>query len=183
MDKVAAVPSRARERSTVAAVVLILGGLLLLGLYRLIGGTEQHAYAPGATPPNGVHLTAGHVYRLAVPGGVKALNAHGLAQSTLRCTVAGQDGAFVPLTVAPESDDTRATNVVASFTAPISGAAHVDCTGWGAMFVDDADGAPADVAGWCLLASILALTIGVGLALSAARSRSQAPRVDAASGG
>jgi hypothetical protein len=39
------------------------------------------------------------------------------------------------------------------------------------MFVDDADGSPADVAGWCLLGSILALTIGVSLALSAARSR------------
>jgi hypothetical protein len=171
-------PDASRARSTVVAAVLILAGLLLLGLYRLIGGTEPHAYAPGATPPNSVQVTAGHTYRLSVPGGVKALHAQGLQQGTLRCSLTGTDGIPQPLTLTRESDGTRATNVVASFTAPAGGPVHADCTGWGAMFVDDADDAPADTAGWCLLGSIVALTVGVGLALSAARSRLDAPRAE-----
>lgn len=157
--------------ATAAAAVLLLGGLLLLGLYRVVGGTEHHAYAPGASPPRSVELTTGHVYHLSVPGGVKALHEHGLAQGTLRCTLTAGDATPLPLALNAEPDGSRATNVIASFTAPFTAPARVDCAGWGSVFVDDAEDSAADIAGWFLLAAIVALTLGSGVGLSAVRAR------------
>lgn len=159
----------------VAAVALLALGLVCGALYRIVGGTEQHAYAPSAQPPGGVHVTTGKNYQLSVPGGVAALRKRGVELATLQCEWSSAGSAKQVLPVTAEGADTKASNVVATFTGPITGGIDVDCFGLGAMFVDDADDSPADVAGWFLVTCLVALTIGAGLALSALRSAQPDP--------
>lgn len=160
-------------------MVLVVAGLALGGLYRVVAGTERHAYSPGAQPPSGVHVTDNASYELSVPGGVKALRDHGIDPGRLQCTWSSGGSANQLLQVSPLGADTRATNTVATFTAPFSGEVHVDCAGWGAMFIDDADAAGADAAGWLLLLATVVLTAGAGLGVSALYARR---RDDATSG-
>ena len=72
--------------------------------------------------------------------------------------------------ISAERVDTKATNTVAHFVAPVSGRLHIDCRNWGTMFVPDANNRSTDVAGAFLVAAIVLLTIGAGLGLSALRS-------------
>lgn len=148
------------------AVVLLLGGIAFAGLYRLAAGTENHSYSPGAVPPATAHLTAGHTYRIAVPGGVSALSAHHLSSTQLRCDLSATNVATQSLVLQPEGPDSKATDVVATFTAPYSGAARISCSGWGAVFVDDADDAGPDISGYLLLVCMALFLAGglVGLA-------------------
>lgn len=154
------------------AVVVLLAGLVCAGLARVVAGTEQHSYSPGAVAPQYVTLTAGRAYHLAVPGGVDELARRGVDVTTPRCSYTVRDGSSQPLTVQASGPDTKATDVVGVFTAPVGGEVHVDCLGWGALFVDDADDASPDVSGWLLVAAIVLLTAGAGLCLSAARAAS-----------
>ncbi len=165
-----AVASRARNVAikAVAAAVLLAVGLVLAALYRIVGVSEQHAYAPGAQPANSVRITAGRTYQLSVPGGATALHKRGIGSGTLQCEWSSNGSASQVLAVTTESSD-KATNTVATFTGPFTGEIHVDCLGWGTMFVDDADDASFDLAGLFLLLSILALGVGAGLGLSALR--------------
>ncbi|HZY75826.1 MAG TPA: hypothetical protein VFE40_05875 [Jatrophihabitantaceae bacterium] len=165
-----ALPPR-RAQHGAAAVVLLVVGILLAGLYRVTSGTERHSYASDAVPPANVHVTVGHSYLISVPGGVAALQDHGLSPSGLRCEWSTGGSAVQPLSVQLYGPDAKATDAIGTFTASVTGDVHIDCTGWGAVFVDDADDAGGDLAGLFLVLCVIALTIGAALGLSALRSR------------
>ena len=71
----------------------------------------------------------------------------------------------------PLSPDVRATHAIATFTSPVSGNVHVDCAGWGAVYVDDAEDSGWDYAGLFLLLTTISLTAAVALGLSALYAR------------
>src|SRR3954471_16691221 len=81
-----------QSRRATIAVGLLLVGILSLGLWRVISGSEHQAFAKGATPAESYRVVAGDNYSLAVPGGVPAMLKHGIAQ------VAGQYGTGLGLT-------------------------------------------------------------------------------------
>lgn len=165
----------------ITAVVMLLAGLALLGVWRVVSGNQDLPFDKGAVPPASVQVTKGQEYALAVPGGVPAMVARGVPTRTtgdqtviaLECTwssgASDTSGARAPLTASEESTDTKAEDTVGHFYAPITGAIRVDCAGWGTMFVPDSDDAPHDSAGLALLLSIILLTVGAALALSELR--------------
>lgn len=166
-----ALPSADVRRATIGALLVVLG--LLLGvLYRVVDGTESHAYSSGTLPPPSVHLTAGNSYLISVRGGADAITRSGGVLNAPQCEWSSDGSPAQALTVTAYASDTKATNAVGSFIAPVTGQVHIACAGWGAVFVDDADNAPADVAGWLLCAAVVALTVGGGLAVSALRAAS-----------
>lgn len=154
----------------VAAMLLLIVGIGCGAMFRVLSGTERHSFGAGALPPASAHVTAGASYLLSVPDGVHALTARGLTPASIQCEYTSDGSAIHALDISAESTDTKATNAFASFTATFTGDISVDCLGWGQVFIDDADNAPADVAGWYLVLAILALTIGAALGLSALRS-------------
>lgn len=162
---------------TVAALVLLLLGLACLGLWRVLVGTESLPYSSDANPPSNVRVTSGRTYSLAVPGGARTLLAHGfptVSNATgstlgLQCTWSSPTLGSGALTVSPENTQTKAENTVGEFVAPVSGLLHVDCTGWGTMFVPDSDNRPTDWSGLALLLSVITLTAGGALGLSQLR--------------
>jgi hypothetical protein len=162
--------SRARGLSAAAATGFIIAALLFGALYRIVSGTEHHAFAPGAVAPSAVHLTAGKNYMLSVPGGVKDLQARHIDVATPQCEWSVGGAASQALTVTAAGTGTKATDVVGTFVAPYTGELHIDCLGWGPMFVDDADNSAPDAAGWLLLLATISLTAGVALALAVLRS-------------
>ncbi len=180
----------ARPRGTAlrgaVGVGLLLAGLLCLALWRVVSGTENLAFAEGAGTPPAAHVTEGETYSLAVPGGARAMVAHGVfgppgQALSLSCDWSVGSAPAQGLTVAAEHVDTKAETTVARFTAPITGEIRVTCANWGAVFVPDADDVASDTSGWFLLAAIVALTAGAGLGLSAARElweRSRRARED-----
>lgn len=167
------------------AVALVLVGFASWGLWRVLSGIGNAPWDKGASAPTSAHVTAGETYSLAVPGGVPAMLAHGVpvAQTndnqtiSLQCWWSPVIGERRSLEVAAESTSTKAETTVGHFTAPRTGPLHVDCDGWGAMFIPDADDRPADLSGWALVIAIVTLTTGVGLGLSAARTTWQRMRV------
>jgi hypothetical protein len=161
-----------------AATGLIIAALLFGALYRIVSGTEHHAYAPGAVAPNTVHVTIGKNYLLSAAGGVKELQARGADVATPQCEWSVGGAASQALSVTAAGAATKATNVVGTFVGPYTGDLHIDCLGWGPMFVDDADDSAPDAAGWLLLLATVMLTAGVVLALATLRAsgeRSQRP--------
>lgn len=160
--------------------MLLLSGVVFAGLSRISAGTERHSYSPSAVPPANVQVTAGHTYLVSVPGGVTALSNHDLSASGLRCEWSATDSAAQPLDVSLYGPDSKATNAIGSFVAPASGAIHVDCVGWGTVFVDDADNASGDVAGLLLVLCIVAFALGSALGLSALRSHQLAHSAESA---
>lgn len=160
------------------AAALLLVGLLGLGLWRVLSGTEDLPFSQGATAPTSVHVTKDKTYTLAVPGGVKAMQARGVAVASsandqtlgLQCDWSkGPSTDPQSLAVSAESTSTKAVNTVGHFVAPITGNLHIGCDDWGAMFVPDSDDRPADRSGWALLLAMITLTIGAGLGLSELR--------------
>ena len=156
-------------RTGAVGVVLVVLGAGLWLVFRLVAGTEAHAYSDGP-PPESVQIIKGHTYTLAIRGGVLAAQNLGVSPSTLRCTAASPQIGVRPLRVSPEASDTKAVNQIATFTAPVTGRVHVTCAGLGTVFVDDAVNASADHAGLALLLATIALTVGIPLTLSAVRS-------------
>ena len=161
------------RRGTIA-VGLLLIGLLSLGMWRVVSGSEHLVFAEGAKVPASSKVTAGHTYSLAVPGGVSAMVAHGVPEVTgqsgttlgLVCTWSVDGSANQALTLSVESLDTKATNNVASFVAPVTGDFSVSCTGWGPVFIPDANGGSSDPSGLFLVLSMITLTLGASLGLS-----------------
>ena len=115
-------------------------------------------------------MTQDRTYHLSIHGGVDAEQDLGLVPATLACTYSLQAGVNRSLTLTAEPASTKAINVIAAFRAPVSGRIHVACTGLPAIFVDDADNAPADRSGLYLLLGVLALGVGVPLVLSGLRA-------------
>jgi hypothetical protein len=171
---------RASSPVTFVGVLLLLFGIGLWGLYRVAAGREDHAFAPDAIAPTEVHVTAGMSYSIAIRGGVPTETKAGLDPGALHCQYTPRGGSPAELTIVAEQTDTKATNQVASFTAPVSGSIHIECPGLAAVFVDDADDASGDLSGVLLVAATISLTAGVGLTLSALRGR-PAPASTAAS--
>ena len=143
---------------------------MLAGLYRVLSGTEHTAYAAGGVPPATAHVTEGKTYGLSVPGGVSTLRKRGADVNSPECQWSAAGTGTQVLQAQAGGPDTKAINVVATFVSPVTGDIAVSCAGWGAMFIDDADSTPADVAGWLLVLAVVALTAGVGLGVSALRS-------------
>jgi hypothetical protein len=165
-------PPAPTRRGIIGALLLVIG-LVCCIAYRVTSGSEHHAFSAGAQPPDSVHLTAGNSYQLSVRGGVKALESRGANLTAPVCEWSVGGSASQALTVSPESDQTKATNVVATFIAPYTGNLHIDCSGWGGVYVDDADDSAGDTAGWLLVLGVITLTIGVGLGLSGLRASMQ----------
>jgi hypothetical protein len=169
--------SRPQAARVVLTVALLLLGLAAFGLWRVLSGSEDLPFAKGATPPSTVSVTSGHVYSLAVPGGVSAMRDSGVplradgSALVLECryTTPGEPGT-VPLTVTPEGPGTKYETTVGTFVAPVTGRIHVDCSSWGAMFVPNSDDHSTDFSGWALLASIVLLTFGAALAMAQIRA-------------
>jgi len=169
------VPSRTRRTQyAVTATLLLVLGVLLLGLYRVSSGTENHAYSSSPDAPTSFKLTAGEEYHLSVPGGVEALKKRAADVTTAQCEWSINGSATQALVVSAEGEDTKATNVVGSFVSPFTGALHIDCVGWGPVFVDDADNTKPDYALGFLIAATIVLTLGVALAMSAGWQAMQA---------
>jgi hypothetical protein len=162
--------SRASRSRAAAATGLIAAALLLGGLSRIVGGAEHHAFAPGAVAPNTAHVTLGKTYTLSAHGGVSALRARGVNVNTAQCEWSVGGAASQALTVTAAGESTKATNVVGTFVGPYTGELHIDCLGWGPMFIDDADDSAGDTAGSLLMLAVITLTLGVALALAALRS-------------
>jgi hypothetical protein len=162
-------PGRA-TRAALAAVALLVG-VTCAGLAWVFAATESHAYAHGPAPQT-VHLSSGRQYLLSVPGGYRALVNRANVQ-TPQCTYTPEsaDGGAgaLPLAVDPFGADTKATNAVASFVAPTSGEVRVECLGWGAVYVDDADDSGFDVSTLLVAVASVTLLAAVGLGLSALR--------------
>jgi hypothetical protein len=156
-------------RRAVVATVLLLLGVGLAAAYRVISGTQRQAFSVGAVPPSSSQVTEAKTYQLAVPGGVTTLKKRGANVTAAQCewSVGGSGSQLLQVTAA--GPDTKATNVVGTFVSPVTGDIRVDCAGWGAMYIDDADNAPADVAGWFLVLAVIALAVGAGLGVSALR--------------
>ena len=193
---------RAGAIRTTIAVILLLLGLAAIGLWRVLSGTGGLPYAAGASPPRSAHVSAGRSYTLAVPGGVRAMLAHGVPVAgsssahliSLQCTWTSQTTSQTTsqptsralggqaLTVSAESTSTKAENTVGHFVSPTTGKIGVDCAGWGSMFIPDSDDRSADLAGWALLSALVALSVGAPLAVSQLRQAWAHSRVAAATG-
>lgn len=161
---------RASVARAAAATGLIVLALLLGALFRILSGTEHHAFASGAVAPDSTHVTIGETYTLSAPGGVKALQARGIDVTRAQCEWSVNGSASQALTVTAAGPGTKAVNVVGTFVAPYTGNLHVDCLGWGPMFLDDAKGTDPDYAGWLLLLATISLTLGVALGMASLRA-------------
>ena len=156
------------------AAALLIVGLGCLVLWRVLSGSSNLPYRSDASPSPTAQVTENRTYSLAVPGGVAVLRAHGVPlvagqdgqMLNLQCTYTYGGSAPVALPVNAEGTQTKAENTVAHFIAPRTGRIHVDCDGWGAMFIPDSDDRSADTAGWALVIATIALTVGAAMALS-----------------
>lgn len=160
--------SQGTARAAFAGVTLLVLGLGFWAVFRITWGSEQHSYARGIAPMY-AQVQKGHTYSLDMRGGVAAEKLLGVDPQVLSCSAAAPGGSPVALHVDPESADTKATDQIGTFVAPSSGRIHVDCSGLPALFVDNAEGAQADVSGWWLVLATIALTVGVPLTLSVVR--------------
>ena len=156
-------------RKAAAAVVLVAVGLFGCGMYRVLSQTEHHAYSASGSAPKTVRLTAGNQYILSVRGGSQALLDRGVSATSPNCTWSVGGAEPQALTVSPGGSSAKGTNAVATFVSPYTGDLHIECTGFGGVYVDNADNTTADTAGWYLFGGVLALTIGAGIGVSAAR--------------
>jgi hypothetical protein len=169
-------PRSSTNQRLLAGTVLVLLGLAAWALFALQNARERHSYAHGLVPPAYVELHAGKTYSLAIPGGVHGEENLGLDPAKLSCTAARPGQEPAGLSVTPEHSDTKAIQQIGSFTPGFSGSAHVECTGIGVVFVDDADNASFDWSGLWLIVASAALVVGLPLTLSGLRRpRAAAP--------
>jgi hypothetical protein len=159
----------------IAAVLLLLGIGCAAG-YRVAASGEHHSFAASGVPPASSEVTTGKTYFVAVPGGVDAFRRAGLDADHLQCQWAAPDAGAQLLAVVPLGSSTKATDAIATFLAPYTGRMSVTCVGWGPVFIDDADDAPADYAGVLLLLATIGFTLGVPIALAALRNRRRSVR-------
>lgn len=164
-----------RAPRLVAPLALIAIGVVCWAFARSSTFTSAHSYSAAGTPSATVHLTRGHTYSLAVPGGITALHRLGVNAATATCTATGSNGFPGRLTLHAEAADTKAVNEFASFVAATTGQVTVACTSPAgakdavACYVDNADDAAADRSGYLLLIAVAALVLGLPLLLSALR--------------
>ena len=154
------------RRLWLGVVLLLVAGAAWLA-HGAANSRAAHAWAPDATPPRTVQLTAGQDYTLSTVGGISALTAaQGADPPALRCTATSRSGSAVGLKVTVGQVDQRILHVVGRFRAPFSGPAAISCAGIGRAFVDDADDAAFDTAGFLVVVTVMALFAGGALTLS-----------------
>ena len=175
-----------RSRRGAFGAGLLLLGLLTLALWRVVSGSEHQAFAKGATPAESYSVKAGSEYSIAVPGGVSAMLKHHIPKVPgqngdtlgLSCEWSVGGSANQALALSVEALDTKATTTVGHFVSPVTGKISLTCDGWGRVFIPDAQSGSSDPSGWFLLLSIVTLTAGASLSLSAgfeaSRARSRA---------
>lgn len=144
-------------------------------LHVLQAGNEQHSYAPGAPPPEYVRIEAGHTYSIAIPGGVAAEKRQGLVPMQLACRATALGQTAGALEVTAEDAQTKATNQIGRFTAALTATVHIDCTGLGAVYVDDAADAGTDWSLALVVLAAVALAVGLPLTLAGLRELSDRP--------
>lgn len=168
-----------RRRAVVVGVAVMFASILLFGISGVLAGTERHAYLGGALAPNEVTVKQGGTYQISVHGGVGALVKRNITPSKLQCEWSSQGSGRQLLDLTAENRDSKATNTIATFVSPISGPIHVDCIGWGTVFVDDAQDASTDFGGLFLLLGMIAFGAGLlilaypKLTFAARRDRSE----------
>lgn len=150
-----------RGRTFAAGIVLLFASIVLFGAAAVLSGSQRHSYSADAVPPRYVTVTQGESYRISIHGGVAAEAARGLQPSALQCDFSTVGSGAGYLDLQAESASSKATNDIATFTAPVSGRIHIDCTGLGAVFVDDADDAGFDGAGLAVVLGIAAFLAGL----------------------
>ncbi len=159
--------ARARRRTGLAAIVLLLGAALAGGLYRVADAAEHHAYNSGALPAASYQLTEGRTYQISTPGGLADLTRRHVDVAAPACTWSTGTAASQHLRVTALGSDAKANHVVATFVAPAGGPVRIACAGWGPVMVDDADSATWDVAGLLLVVTVILLTAGTAVGLGA----------------
>jgi hypothetical protein len=153
------------RRLWLGVVLLLVAGAAWLAR-GAVTSSAAHAWTPDATPPRTVQLTAGEDYTLSTVAGISALAAQGANPPTLRCTATSRSGSTVVLKVTVGQFDRRILHTVGQFRAPFSGPAAISCAGIGRAFVDDADDAAFDTAGFLVVVAVMALFLGGALTLS-----------------
>lgn len=174
--------SRNSARAAAAAILVILG-IAFAAIAALSASSAQSSYFDKSVPVQYASVTRDATYFVSVHGGEAALARAGLQASTFSCQyVIKGETELNPLTLTPENSDSKATNAVASFAAPITGQIQLHCASFaGHVYIDDADNSPFDLVGLYVLLCILTLTTGIGLGIAAVRSAShQGPPVTAA---
>ena len=165
-----------RYGGVVGGALLVIAVVLVVG-HVLLSGSGSHSWDRHATPPGSVTLSAGTSYFVSTADGPGAAP----APAKLACTYTDAGGGSGPLTLTVENADSRATHAVARFVSPVTGRVAVGCSGGTVgtrpVFVDDADSAASDAAGWLLVLGVVAGVAGVGLALGASYRRFGVPRV------
>jgi hypothetical protein len=162
-------PRQPTSWAVVSGALLILVGLAAWALYAVQAGTEKHSYTHGGPPPAYVQFVDGHTYWLAIPGGVDKEVEQGLDPAALQCTAAAPGQGAGALPIQPENGDSKATDQIASFVSTFTATAHIDCTGIGVVYVDNARDAQRDWSGFWLVLASIALAIGIPLTLSTLR--------------
>lgn len=168
MTELASRQDRAPVRPAVAVLLIVLG-LGLLVLWRIASGTEQHSWDRSAVPPAYAELVSGHSYAISLPGGVPAAHRQNVSPDSLSCSISGTGVGTQDLTLTTEQDGTKATQQIASFVSPVTGAVQVSCAHLPPVFVDDAENARFDWAGVLVWAGAAALAVGLPLGLSSLR--------------
>ncbi|MCL2781254.1 MAG: hypothetical protein FWD74_07165 [Actinomycetia bacterium] len=141
------------------AAVLLVGALAALGGWRLADRSGQRAFDSAAKPPASYRLTGGKTYQLSTRDGKMTF--------ALTCSWTPVGGSATSLDVTEPGLGGASSRVIAEFVAPASGRGSVTCDGTAAVFVDDADSAPFDRAGFLLLVGVILLAAGVAAALAA----------------
>jgi hypothetical protein len=154
----------------VAGVVVVFAGLVSWALYGLQASRENRSYHPNGAPPKYVRLERGHVYWLAIPGGVPRLRAAHIAPSAPTCTATVPGEAPAELDLIPavqhDTDETKFLNRFGSFTAARSGRVQVQCSGIGTVYVENAADAGFDWSGFWLVLASAALVVGLPLVVA-----------------
>ncbi|MEP6851825.1 MAG: hypothetical protein ABJA87_04105 [bacterium] len=149
---------------------LVAGSLLLLALVAWIdeygvNGSGAHSWNAGR-PPATVHLTAGRQYDVSSRDGLRLLTVRQeTTEVDLTCTYTRADGPSSDLAVTPLTYDPRVLHRLGTFTATVTGRVAVSCIDAGAVWVDSADGASFDTAGFLVLLTIAFALAGGLLAL------------------
>ncbi len=167
----------AQSRKAAIAAILLILGIGFGAVARLAASAEQTSYFGRSSAPQFAQVTEGRTYLLSVHGGVNALTDQGLNAASLACSyLTPSNNTLQSLKLTAEAADTKATNAVASFLAPLTGAIRVQCPSYaGAVYLDGADNAPFDLAGLYLLLCIGSLFGAVVFGVSAARTAASAP--------
>ena len=171
-DGAHAAPRRG-TRALPAGLVLVALGLVAWALYGFTASREHTVQHANGAPPASVRLAAGHVYWLAVPGGVKRLRAAGVDPTHLACSATPPGRPATALSVTPVVDanngDTKFVDRIGSFVAAGGGRFHVTCSGIGAVYVVNSADAGFEWSGFWLVAASGLLVVGLPLLLSGLR--------------